>query len=484
VTGLAQGLFWLSQAPGYLRYRRQLANPRRAQAALLRRTLQANARTQFGRGHGFDRIRSMAEYRERVPLCVYADLEPMIQRMLGGEADLLFAGRARLFEPSGGSSQGPRLIPYNPGLQAQFQAGLAPWIFDMYRRYPLLRGGKAYWSVTPAGALKKELVGFESDAAYFGGWGERLAGIFLAVPGTVAGIGDLHAFRLETLRHLIKARDLRFISVWNPSFLSLLLEALPELSSQSPAELWPELKLVSCWADAHAKSALPALRALLPQAEIQPKGLMATEAIVSIPFEGLYPLAVGSHVFEFLDAGAKALDPWDLEVGREYSVVVTTAGGLYRYRLQDRVKVAHFLGGVPCLEFLGKEDCVSDTCGEKLEEAFVAAALGRVFSALNMKPAFSLLAPERKAGGFAYVLYHEGEAAQSLPEALERELCSNFHYSYSRRLKQLGPLRLQRVPGGSGARYLARKAAEGRQLGSVKALALDPRLGAGGWEAA
>lgn len=483
VIGLAQRLFRLAQFPGHRRFRNLLGDPRAAQEGVLAAILRDNAGSAFGREHRFGDVSDSDSFRGRVALSDYADIEPLIQRLRRGEADLLFSGRPSLFEPSGGSSSGPRLIPYTAALQRQFQAGLAPWIFDLYRRYPEIQKGPAYWAITPVGALKQEQTGFESDASYFGGPAARLVAAFQAVPASVSGITDMREYRLETLRHLLKAGNLRLISVWNPSFLTLLMEALPELSPLSPAELWPDLRLISCWADAHAASAVPALKALFPHAEIQPKGLLATEAIVSLPYEGRYPLAIASHFFEFLDAEGRSFPCWEVEEGKDYSVVVTTAGGLYRYRLRDRVRITGFLKATPCVQFLGKEDCVSDTCGEKLEEVFVAAALKRIYATHSMQPAFSILAPERDRGGFHYVLYLEGESPADLSESLELELNGNFHYAYCRRLKQLGPPRVQRVPPGTGVRYLSHKASEGRQLGAIKALSLDPRLDIGGLQA-
>jgi hypothetical protein len=480
VIGAAQSLFWLSQGPGWLRFKRQLDHPQAVQESLLARLLKANAGTEWGRKFGFASIRTSAQYQAQVPLCTYGDLEEAIQRMRHGAVDVLFPGQADLFEPSGGSTAGPRLIPYNQCLAREFRAGLAPWIFDLYRRHPGLLGGKAYWAITPAGGLKDGGEGFASDAAYFGGALERLSGAFLAVPPSVAGLKDMQAFRLRTLEHLCRARSLRFISVWNPSFLTLLLADLPRVRSRSPAELWPDLKLISCWADGHAAAAVPAMQALFPGVEIQPKGLMATEAVVSLPFEGRHPLSLGSHFFEFLDGDDKPHRAWELADGRRYSVVVTTGGGLYRYRLRDRIEVQGFLGPTPCLRFLGKEDLVSDTCGEKLEEGFVSAALRRAAGSLDLRPAFNLLSPERRGSSFAYVLYHEGAGAEGFAAALERELCANFHYEYCRRLGQLGPVRVQALPPGSAQRYLHNRAALGQRLGSVKALALDPALDAGG----
>ena len=94
---------------------------------------------------------------------------------------------------------------------------------------------------------------------------------------------------------------------------------------------------------------------MLPRVHIQPKGLLATEAIVTLPFRCLTPLAVRSHFFEFLRDGRPYL-AHQLVPGEVYSVVVTTGGGLYRYRLEDKVQVNGFVERTPSLAFLGKED--------------------------------------------------------------------------------------------------------------------------------
>src|SRR6185295_10242297 len=139
--------------------------------------------------------------------------------------------------------------------------------------------------------------------------------------------------------------------------------------------IWPKLALISCWGDGPARSAAESLARRFPHVEVQPKGLIATEAIVTIPFGGRHPLAIGSHFFEFLDPNGNARLAQQLESGVEYTVVVTTAGGLYRYRLADRVTVDGWCDATPSLRFLGKEDSISDLFGEKLSDAFVAGVL-------------------------------------------------------------------------------------------------------------
>src|SRR5207244_10027784 len=69
--------------------------------------------------------------------------------------------------------------------------------------------------------------------------------------------------------------------------------------------LWPRLALISCWADAAAAQFLSELRELFPEVEVQPKGLLATEAFVSFPLldHSGAALALRSHFFEFEEHG-------------------------------------------------------------------------------------------------------------------------------------------------------------------------------------
>src|SRR5262249_22337630 len=149
------------------------------------------------------------------------------------------------------------------------------------------------------------------------------------------------------------------------------------------------------------------LRQRLPGAFIQPKGLLATEAFVTFPLGGLHPLAVRSHFFEFENDSGQILLAHELKEHNEYEVIVTTSGGLFRYRLGDRVRVTAFLQNTPCLRFLGRNGTVSDRFGEKLSEAFVATAIRAVSLSLAEPPRFALLAPEECAEGMRYALFIE-----------------------------------------------------------------------------
>ena len=200
----------------------------------------------------------------------------------------------------------------------------------------------------------------------------------------------MEIFRYVTLLFLLRSKSLRLISVWNPTFLSLLVGRLLEYRRRTRArsgegnhsrilhvarrprermqpnvrranevrtraslthflrEIHVSLSAVSsahyCWADANAASAADRLGKLFPQAAIQGEGLIATEGFVSFPHTGCDGEGT-CRAFAFPGISSRRLRgrvdrehprlAHELDRGHQYSVVLTTAGGLYRYALHD-----------------------------------------------------------------------------------------------------------------------------------------------------
>jgi hypothetical protein len=234
-SALANGLWAASALPVWVRYRRWLQHPERQQAERLARYIRDNRDTAFGRAHGFDRIDSMRAYQQRVPVRTYDDLSPFVERIAAGEANVLTREPVRRLAFTSGSTAGAKLVPYTRTLTQELTRGAAVWIADLFRSDPALAGGPAYWSITPIGQRQRHLsiaaaakipVGFDDDTEYLGAISRRLAAAALAVPSDAASIEDLDTCRYVTLQYLLRATDLRLVSVWHPSFLTLLLDAM------------------------------------------------------------------------------------------------------------------------------------------------------------------------------------------------------------------------------------------------------------------
>ncbi len=540
-ASLATTFWFAASLPEARRFRRATAQVAEAQTRLLKHYLDVNRDTDYGRRSRFASITSIEDYQQHAPLATYDDYTDLIDCVANGQPNVLTAEPVRMLEQSSGSTAASKLIPYTATLKSEFQRGLAPWIVDLYSHHPDLKHGPAYWSITPLtegrrltpGGIR---IGFEEDSAYLGPLGPLVESA-LAVPNLVKHIRDVTTFRYVTLLFLLRQRDLRLISVWNPTFLSLLLAPLPNWRDQlladiangtitppapldpdvwrrlqrrltpdphrarelgdsngfeSPSGLWPRLGLISCWADGPSATYARALQQQFPNVLLQPKGLLATEAFVSFPLTSSAGsvLAITSHFFEFLPAPAGSPDPaaqprlaHRLEKGKTYAVVVTTGGGFYRYQLHDVVEVVGFVNQAPCIRFVGKTDRVSDWFGEKLNEQFVAGVLSQLFSRRQLSPAFAMLAPDESASGFRYTLYLElssGQHLNGLPHDLDAALRENFHYDYCRKLGQLAEPRIALVANGADA-YLRACQSRGQKLGNIKPAALQKTTGWDEW---
>jgi len=507
------------------RFQRAAERVEETQTALLSHYLSSNKATVYGEQHHFSGITSPSQYQNQVPLTTYDDYVEHISRIGEGQGSLLTAEPVRMFELSSGSTAASKLIPYTDSLKAEFQRGIAPWIYDLYTHNPGLQRGPAYWSITPLMDGKRFTsagipIGFDSDSAYLGTFGKWLVDSVMAAPNAVKNISNIDSFRYVTLLYLLRQPDLRLISVWNPTFLSLLLAPLAEwwecllrdiergtvslgdvdlrltpkpklaraLRALSPTDyesLWPHLGLISCWRDGASGPYARLLEEMFPHVRLQGKGLLATEAFVSVPIvgvpEGGSVLSINSHFFEFIDEAGECLLAHQIEKGKTYSVVITTGGGFYRYQLHDILEVVGHWKQIPCIRFVGKEDHISDWFGEKLEERFVANTLEQMFAAYGISPAFAILAPEDSVNGFHYALFIESNHFDhDLGKDLDDALRTNFHYDYCRKLGQLGAVQIVNVTRGT-ERYLHACQARGQKLGNIKPSVLQKNTGWKEW---
>ncbi len=506
---LANGAWFAAGVPAYAAFAAALHDPAAAQDGLLRRYVRRHADTAFGREHGLADVGSVEQFRRRVPVRAYDELAPYVDRVAAGEANVLTADRVVRLATSSGSTRARKLIPQTAESPRELNRAIGPWVCDLFRADPSLVAGCAYWSVSPVArgaeargaearvadpAAAAVPVGVDDDAAYLGGVRRRMVDAVMAVPAAVRHCADVASFRRVAARLLLGRRDLRLVSVWHPSFLGLLVDTAAgrwdevcdeigrgtdgpfgrrpdagraaELRAAGPGRpdrWWPRLRLVSAWADAAAAGPADQLMRRFPGVRFQAKGLLATEATVTVPFAGGWPVAVRSHVVEFVDDGGRAWGCDAVRDGAEYGVVVTTGSGLWRYRLGDRVRVDGFVGRTPSLRFVGRADAVSDRFGEKLSDGFVATALAAAFWPAAV-PAFAMLAPD--GGGYTLFVGPGGGSAGRVDEALR----ANPHYAYCRDLGQLGPPRVYAVAGDAYAQYAA---GVGRRLGDVKPTSLS-----------
>ena len=162
-------------------------------------------------------------------------------------------------------------------------------------------------------------------------------------------------------------------------------------------------------------------------------------------------------------AEPETVEATDLIEGRNYFIVLTTAGGLYRYNISDLVRCVGYHGQAPLIEFLNKGAHYSSLTGEKLSEHQVIAAVEAAQHAIGVHLRSYLLAPTWDDPPYYSLLIEESDLAspgitERLAGAVEHELRrQNVEYVSKRDTLRLGPVRILRIADGSWADFQKRR---------------------------
>ncbi|XID75611.1 GH3 auxin-responsive promoter family protein [Alkanindiges sp. WGS2144] len=430
------------------------------------------------------RIKDYESFAANLPLTRYADWKGRIEDMRqGGKA--LSRSKLIRYQPTSGSSEHIKFIPYYQGFLAELDSAIGPWLSSMYRLHPQLQQGSHYWSISWLPESQRHLLTGANlnDDSMLLDWGKRLLSKYTqAVSSEVAFAGSADDALFATLCYLVADAHLSMLSVWSPTFALQLLDNMPRWGSQiiqvlrtgswggrqqslthvkAPQSrqrarlleyllsrplmdwqaLWPSLTLVSCWDTAGAKAWAEQLQLRLPFAAFEGKGLWATEGVVSIPYNELYPLAYQSHFYEFEHLATGMVVPsWQLKEGDEVSPILTTGSGLLRYCLDDHLVVTGFYGSVPCFSFKGRRFGV-DLVGEKLDPDTALAVLQKAAQTRDYCKPVTLLAIDTQGQTTPYYLAVFEAAHRNMPctTLLDNHLKQNFHYELARNLGQLAP---------------------------------------------
>lgn len=85
--------------------------PAEIQEYWFRKLLDSAQNTEFGRNHYFKDIRTQADFREAVPVRDYEALKPYVEKVTHGEPDILWPGKPLYFAKTSGTTSGIKYIP-------------------------------------------------------------------------------------------------------------------------------------------------------------------------------------------------------------------------------------------------------------------------------------------------------------------------------------------------------------------------------------
>jgi len=118
-------------------------DPAKAQEEVLHRLLEDYARTDYGKQHGAAQIETIEDYRRAFPVATYEDYQPLIERVMAGELNVLLAEEPVGWAITRGTTKGEsKFIPMTPtDLGLRISAGRAMMNYvARSRRYDLFEG--------------------------------------------------------------------------------------------------------------------------------------------------------------------------------------------------------------------------------------------------------------------------------------------------------------------------------------------------------
>ena len=317
----------------------------------------------------------------------------------------------------------------------------------------------------------------------------KVGAIIAANPSTLLGIARLGDREKETLiRDLHDGRidpkweiplevrkSLRFRSVFRRRQTAKRLEeAVHRTGRLLPLDYWPELELVANWTGGTMGAYLNRFSEFFGETPIRDPGLIASEGRMTIPIEDHSPAGIldfQHHYFEFIpeddedDDHPETVGASELIEGRRYFILLTTAGGLYRYQIRDLVQCVGFEGRAPVLTFLNKGSHISSLTGEKLTEFQVVSAVKKVQHDLGLRFSSFILLPTWDDPPSYSLLVETDDLVDSvgseiLGHHLDEELCrQNVEYENKRQTRRLGPVQVRPVVNGSWTDFRARRLA-------------------------
>lgn len=478
------------------------------QLKLLKLLLQRNERTRFGKEHSFSGIKTYADFKEQVPVSEYEDLRPYILEQANNQnSKTIVNDEILFFNKTSGTTSEPKLIPVTKESLKGLKLSQQIMIYHQYKNSKNAFKGSVVGVASPAIEEKNEDgVPIGAASGHFYKSVSRLVQNKYVIPYYVFEIEDYNVKYYTIALFCVTRNDISYIATANPTTVLKLIEIINskrdqiisdlenrtiagltngsskhvnsifaqfQISEQrlyevktlfaSPqklifSDLWPHLKFLGTWTGGSCGVALKPLLGMMPK-----KIVSMDLGYVSSEFRGTVVIdkwtsgglpTYRDNFFEFVeksDFENKKMDfvlLHQLKQGAEYYIFCTTKSGLYRYHMNDIMKVDGHYNQCPILSFIQKGKGVCNITGEKLYEGQLLKAL----ETLNVKMTFVQVVGDDEK--FEYIMYAEFNElnvdSKQMAEDLDRLLCDqNTEYSEKRKSNRLHQIQIMKLKEGT-----------------------------------
>ena len=319
---------------------------------VLRRLTSKAERTEWGREHGFESLRTYEAFAASSPVNTYEDLKLAIDRMRQGERDVLWPGQVRWYAKSSGTTTDKRkFIPVSQdGLRDTHYAGgrdAVAWYLGnnphsrIFDGKALILGGSHASNYN----LKNSLVGDLSAILI-----ENINPLvnLVRVPKKETALLSDFELKRDRIAHEAIRENVTNLSGVPSWMLSVMNRVLEITGKDNLSEVWPNLEMFF-----HGGVAFTPYREqyrkLIPSANMHyMETYNASEGFFGIqddPSDLSMSLMLDYGVFyEFIpmdeleSPNPHVVPLWGVETGRNYAMLISTSSGLWRYMIGDTVR--------------------------------------------------------------------------------------------------------------------------------------------------
>ncbi|MCL2028108.1 MAG: GH3 auxin-responsive promoter family protein [Bacteroidales bacterium] len=324
-----------------------LKYPHDVQRDWLSNLLKSAQDTEYGRLHDFKSITSAEEFQQRVPLNSYDTLKPYIERLRRGEQQLLWHSDVNWFAKSSGTTAGKsKFIPVSAESleECHYKAGK-----DMFSLYLNNHEDSHLFDGRSLGMGGSHHICEMNSDAFYGDvsailiqnlpfWAE-----FFRVPHLEIALMDEWEEKIEKMAHTTIERNVTNIA-GVPSWTLLLLKRILDITGKKDiSEVWPNLEVFF-----HGGVSFTPYRKQFKQLISSPKMNYVETYNASEGFFGIQDTVGGDDMllmldygifYEFMDMNSNQILTLDqVELHKNYAMVITTNAGLWRYVIGDTVQ--------------------------------------------------------------------------------------------------------------------------------------------------
>jgi hypothetical protein len=327
-------------------------HPIEVQREWFERLIEEGKSTLFGQHYNFDEVKNHEDYKKNVPLHTYEEIKSWIDRAVDGETSVLWPGETKWFAKSSGTtSERSKYIPVTKdSLEDCHYRGGKDLLAINYKLYPntklyngkhLVVGGSADYHQMRPDSYTGDLSAIIMKNLPW--WAE-----IKRTPSKEIALMSNWEEKIEKLAISTMDEDVTSIS-GVPSWTLVLLNRILELKGKtSILEVWPNLELFMHGGVSFEPYKKEYERIIPSKSMHYLESYNASEGffgIQDLPDGDLLLMLDYGIFFEFIPMDTYngieseiTLSLGEVEIDKNYAVVISTNGGLWRYIIGDTVK--------------------------------------------------------------------------------------------------------------------------------------------------